>query len=142
MFQKWGVFLFAYHLKGNRHWIKWTFWSKSWKVQFSVAEIPIIWSSTSEKLWVHELRSKKEPKKAILLGAKTCYMRKRVRFSSTFSFFGLWFCTLIKQLLGVLLWAIIPFQMVVGSKNEPIYSTRSQIFVRPQKPAILLKWVD
>ena len=30
-----------------------------------------------------------------------------------------------------------------GSRvHEPIYSTRSQIFVRPQKPAILLKWVD
>ena len=60
------------------------------------SSIPVIWSSTSEKLWVHELWSKKEPKKAILLGAKKCYMRKRVCFSSTFSFFGLWFCTLIK----------------------------------------------
>ena len=106
------------------------------------SSIPVIWSSTSEKLWVHELWSKKEPKKAILLGAKKCYMRKRVCFSSTFSFFGLWFCTLIKQLLGVLLWAIIPFQTEVGSKKEPIYSTRSQIFVRPQKPAFFLKWVD
>ena len=70
-----GVFLFGYHLKSK-------IWLKSWKVQFPVAEIPIIWSSTSEKLWVHKVRSKNEPKmsqkKAILPWAKTSYMRKTV----------------------------------------------------------------